>query len=162
RITKELPSVAVVGRGRLGTALSTALRASGVRASEPMGRNGDPGGVGAGLLCAPDARIPRKAAARPARARGGHSSRAAGPGAAAPSLDVLAPHERFSLHPLMTFTAGDSAERFAGAGAAIAGSTARALRFARQLAEALEMQPFELDDSDRAAYHAAASIASNF
>jgi predicted short-subunit dehydrogenase-like oxidoreductase (DUF2520 family) len=51
---------------------------------------------------------------------------------------------------------------FAGAGAAVAGTTPRALETARALAEALGMQPFEIDDEDRAAYHAAASIASNY
>jgi predicted short-subunit dehydrogenase-like oxidoreductase (DUF2520 family) len=51
---------------------------------------------------------------------------------------------------------------FAGAGAAIAGTTDRALETARALAEALGMRPFELEDDDRAAYHAAASMASNY
>ncbi len=150
-----LASVAVVGRGRLGTALSAALRARGGRASEPLGRNGDPRGFDAVLLCVPDAEIARAAAAIQPGPLVGHCS-------GATSLDPLGPHERFSLHPLMTFTAGDGPERFSGAGAAIAGSTPRALSVARQLAEALELQPFELDDRDRATYHAAASIASNF
>jgi predicted short-subunit dehydrogenase-like oxidoreductase (DUF2520 family) len=51
---------------------------------------------------------------------------------------------------------------FAGAGAAIAGSTPRALALAAALARALQMQPVEIADEDRPAYHAAASIASNF
>jgi predicted short-subunit dehydrogenase-like oxidoreductase (DUF2520 family) len=51
---------------------------------------------------------------------------------------------------------------FRGAGAAIAGSTPRALRLARQVAGKLGMQAVEIDDGDRTAYHAAASIASNF
>jgi predicted short-subunit dehydrogenase-like oxidoreductase (DUF2520 family) len=52
--------------------------------------------------------------------------------------------------------------QFAGAGAAIAGSTPRALGVARALADALQMRAVEIADDDRAAYHAAASIASNF
>ncbi len=60
----------------------------------------------------------------------------------------------------MTVTAGGAA--FAGAGCAIAGSTPRAAALARELAEALAMVPFEVADADRAAYHAAASLASNF
>jgi predicted short-subunit dehydrogenase-like oxidoreductase (DUF2520 family) len=44
----------------------------------------------------------------------------------------------------------------------VAGSSARALELARQLAADLGMTPFEVADSQRAAYHAAASIASNF
>ena len=54
------------------------------------------------------------------------------------------------------------APAFAGAGAAVAGATPRALDTARALAGALGMRPFEIDDEDRAAYHAAASIASNY
>jgi predicted short-subunit dehydrogenase-like oxidoreductase (DUF2520 family) len=60
----------------------------------------------------------------------------------------------------MTVTAGGAT--FAGAGAAIAGTTSRALRFAAELAEELDMRPVEVAEEDRAAYHAAASIASNF
>ena len=52
--------------------------------------------------------------------------------------------------------------RFAGAGAAVAGSTPRALAVAHQLADALGMNAVEIADADRAAYHTAASIASNF
>ena len=73
---------------------------------------------------------------------------------------MLEPHEAFSLHPLMTVTAAGA--RFADAGAAIAGSTTRALGAARRLATDLRMRPVEIADGDRAAYHAAASIASNF
>jgi predicted short-subunit dehydrogenase-like oxidoreductase (DUF2520 family) len=50
----------------------------------------------------------------------------------------------------------------AGTGAAVAGATPEALAFATTLAERLGMTPFEIDDEGRAAYHAAASIASNF
>jgi predicted short-subunit dehydrogenase-like oxidoreductase (DUF2520 family) len=75
-------------------------------------------------------------------------------------LDALAPHEAFSLHPLMSVTPVGA--RFAGAGAAVAGSTPRALRLARELATALRMRPVQIAEDDRAAYHAAASIASNF
>jgi predicted short-subunit dehydrogenase-like oxidoreductase (DUF2520 family) len=83
----------------------------------------------------------------------GHCSGATG-------LDALAPHEAFALHPLMTVTA--TGARFEGAGAAIAGTSPPALQFARALAGMLGMRPVEIADSDRAAYHAAASIASNF
>jgi predicted short-subunit dehydrogenase-like oxidoreductase (DUF2520 family) len=78
----------------------------------------------------------------------------------ASTLAPLAPHEAFSLHPLMTVTAAGAT--FAGATAAIAGSTDRALGLARSLAERLGMRSVEVADADRAAYHAAASIAANF
>jgi len=83
----------------------------------------------------------------------GHSSGATG-------LDVLAPHEAFALHPLMTVTTAGAV--FAGAGAAIAGSTSRALALAARLSEAVGMRPVRVDEPDRAIYHAAASVASNF
>ena len=60
----------------------------------------------------------------------------------------------------MTVTA-EGAE-FAGAGAAVAGTSPRAVGLARELAQALGMRPVEIAERDRAAYHAAASIASNF
>ena len=60
----------------------------------------------------------------------------------------------------MTVTSAGA--HFDGAGAAVAGSTEHALSTARSLATALGMRPFTLADRDRPAYHAAASIASNF
>jgi predicted short-subunit dehydrogenase-like oxidoreductase (DUF2520 family) len=51
---------------------------------------------------------------------------------------------------------------FRGCGCAVAGSTQRALELAEQIATDLGMAPFVVEDSQRAAYHAAASIASNF
>ena len=73
---------------------------------------------------------------------------------------MLAPHEAFGLHPLIAITRAGA--QFTGAGAAIAGSTPRALNTARTLVNALHMLVVELAYKDRAAYHAAASIASNF
>jgi predicted short-subunit dehydrogenase-like oxidoreductase (DUF2520 family) len=64
------------------------------------------------------------------------------------------------MHPLMTVTRQGA--DFAGAGAAVAGSTDRALGMARELAVSLGMRPFEIADADRAAYHAGAAMASNF
>jgi predicted short-subunit dehydrogenase-like oxidoreductase (DUF2520 family) len=148
-------ALAIVGRGRLGTALVTSLRQADVHVSEPLPRGADGAGSDAVLLCVPDAEIASAAAFIRPEVLVGHCS-------GATSLEVLAHHEAFSLHPLMTVTAGDGLERFSGAGAAIAGSTPHALEFARTLAGALGMRPFELADHDRAAYHAAASMASNF
>jgi predicted short-subunit dehydrogenase-like oxidoreductase (DUF2520 family) len=147
-------SVAVIGAGRLGTALAAALRDRGVRVDGPLGRGARPTGVDAVLLCVPDAEI---AAAAAAIARGplvGHCSGATG-------LDGLAPHEAFGLHPLMTVPATGRAP-FEGAGCAVAGTTPRAERAARALAGRLGMRAVTVADEDRAAYHAAASIAANF
>jgi predicted short-subunit dehydrogenase-like oxidoreductase (DUF2520 family) len=105
------------------------------------------------LLCVPDGEIADAAAQIAPGRLVGHCS-------GATRLDVLFPHEAFSLHPLMTVTADGA--RFVGAGAAIAGSTPRALALAARLASALRMSAVEVDEADRPAYHAAASIASNF
>jgi predicted short-subunit dehydrogenase-like oxidoreductase (DUF2520 family) len=147
--------LAVVGRGRLGTALSAALRSAGYLVDGPLGRGGDPtaGNPEAVLLCVPDGEIADAAASVRPGPLVGHCS-------GATPLSTLTPHEAFSLHPLMTVTAAGGP--FAGAGAAIAGSTPRALEAARALAASLQMHPFEVADADRTAYHAAASIASNF
>ncbi len=145
--------LAIVGRGRLGTALATALDRAGHEVSGPLGRGADGAAADAVLLCVPDAEIARAAAHIAPGSLVGHCSGATG-------LGELTPHEAFSLHPLMTVTA-DGAD-FAGAGAAIAGSTPRALDCASEIAHALGMRPVEIAEADRAAYHAAASIASNF
>lgn len=147
--------IAIVGRGRLGTALSAALRSAARTVDGPLGRDADPRDSGVVLLCVPDAEI--AAAARSLTPRPG---RLVGHCSGATGLDVLAAHEAFSLHPLMTVP--DGGATFDGAGCAIAGSTPRALEAARDLAGTLRMRAYEIADEDRAAYHAAASIASNF
>jgi predicted short-subunit dehydrogenase-like oxidoreductase (DUF2520 family) len=150
----SVTSCAIVGAGRLGTALATALRASGLAIDGPLGRGADPAGAGAVLLCVPDREIAAAAAAVTPGAPVGHCSGATG-------LDVLAGHEAFGLHPLMTVPR-EGAPPFAGAGAAVAGATPRALAVAHELAARLGMRATTVADEDRAAYHAAASIASNF
>jgi predicted short-subunit dehydrogenase-like oxidoreductase (DUF2520 family) len=141
----------VVGPGRMGSALAAAVRDTGLEATGPLGRGERcPQEADCVLLCVPDAEI-------------GNAARDVMPGplvghvSGATTLEPLAGHEAFSLHPLMTVPA-----EFEGAGAAIAGSTDRALDTARVIAEALGMRPFEIADEDRAAYHAAASMASNY
>ena len=140
----------------MGTALAAALADAGIVVEGPLRRGEVPSrAASAVLLCVPDGRI-EAAAATLAPGRGllvGHTS-------AATTLDALGPHEAFSLHPLMTVT--EQGASFAGATAAIAGATDRALQAAEALALALGMAPLRIDDADRAAYHAAACIASNF
>jgi predicted short-subunit dehydrogenase-like oxidoreductase (DUF2520 family) len=156
RAPRHVRRVAVVGAGRLGTALTGALRDAGVHVEGPLGRDATlPADLDAVLLCVPDGRIATAAAALPRRdgLLVGHCS-------AATTLAPLAAFEAFSLHPLMTVPAGGA--RFAGATAALAGATPRALAAAEELARAVGMRPVHVADEDRAAYHAAASIASNF
>jgi predicted short-subunit dehydrogenase-like oxidoreductase (DUF2520 family) len=145
--------LAVVGDGRLGRALVPALAGAGLDVSGPFGRGAGGDRFEAVLLCVPDGEIAAAAAAVASGRLVGHTSGATG-------LEALGPHEGFSLHPLMTVTA--AAAEFAGAGAAVAGSTPRALALAGWLAALLGMEPVEVAADDRAAYHAAASIASNF
>ena len=71
----------------------------------------------------------------------------------ATTLEVLAPHEALSLHPLMTVPPDGT--DLAGATAAVAGTSDRALALAEQLAGSLGMLPVQVRDEDRAAYHAA-------
>ena len=149
-------SVTVIGAGRLGSALTAALRAAGLDVEGPLGR-GARSNAGVTVLCVPDGEI--AAAAEAAQAPGfvGHTS-------GATPLAVLgdAGERAFGLHPLQTFAGGESAASFSGAGCAVAGASPEALAVARDLATRLGMLAIEIDDSERAAYHAAASVASNF
>jgi predicted short-subunit dehydrogenase-like oxidoreductase (DUF2520 family) len=65
----------------------------------------------------------------------------------------------FSLHPLQTIP--DGRTDLVGAPCAVSGSTPDALAIARELARHLQMRPFEVPEESRAAYHAAAALASN-
>jgi predicted short-subunit dehydrogenase-like oxidoreductase (DUF2520 family) len=152
-------TLGIVGKGRLGTALSASLREAGHDVEGPVGR-GEVPGADVVLLCVPDAEITTAAEAVAGCARlVGHTS-------GATPLAALRPAARagahvFGFHPLQTF-AGAEAPGLRGIGCAIAGSTPDALETARTLAESLGMVPFVLLDHKRAAYHAAASVASNF
>jgi predicted short-subunit dehydrogenase-like oxidoreductase (DUF2520 family) len=146
-------SLTVIGPGRMGTALAAALRAAGADVRGPLARGETVPTSDVVLLCVPDREI---AAAASVVAKGplvGHVS------ASAP-LDLLAPHERFSLHPLLSVV-GVGAP-FAGAHCAIDGSSVRALDVARWIAELLGMRVKVVPREQRALYHAAASVASNF
>jgi predicted short-subunit dehydrogenase-like oxidoreductase (DUF2520 family) len=138
-----LESIAVVGPGRLGTAISAALRDAGVRVEGPLGR-GEVPTAPVVLLTVPDAAIEEAASKVPPGALKGHCSGASALG----SCD-------FSLHPLMTVPATGAS--FDAVPAAVAGHP-----IAAEIAQRLGMRPFDVADEDRAAYHAAACMASNF
>jgi predicted short-subunit dehydrogenase-like oxidoreductase (DUF2520 family) len=152
---RELDLIAIVGAGRLGTALAAALKAAGHAVLGPLGRGADTRGATVVLLCVPDGEIASAAAAVKAGPLVGHCSGATG-------LDVLGPRGGFSLHPLMTVSADAPPTIFAGAGCAVDGTSLHALATAERLADALGMQSTQVADEDRVAYHAAASIAANF
>ncbi len=151
--------VAVVGTGRLGAALALALEAAGLDVAGPLGR-GETSPAAVTLLCVPDGEIAAAAERARADAYGGLIGHTSG----ATPLTVLegAGRAAFALHPLQTFAGGEAPERFRGVGCAVAGTTPEALSTAWRLAELVGMRPFEIADSERAAYHAAASMASNF
>ena len=147
RLAISTTRLTIVGRGRVGTALARAFGDAGIDVEGPLGRGERPTGDVV-LLCVPDSEIANVAAAVEARFVGHVSG--------ATPLDAV----DFGLHPLQAVTGPETI--FEGCGCAIAGSTPEALELARGLALAARMEPFEIDDSARAAYHAAASIASNF
>jgi predicted short-subunit dehydrogenase-like oxidoreductase (DUF2520 family) len=139
----------VIGAGRVGSAVTARLGERGVAVVED-----DPDVV---LLCVPDTAVADVARSLPSgRAWIGHVSGAS-------PLAVLEPHERrFSLHPLQTFDRSGDPSQLDGAWAAISGETSEALGVARELAETLGLQPFEVADEDRTLYHAGAVFASNY
>ncbi len=145
-----LERITIVGAGRLGTALAQAADSAGLTVQGPL-RRGESAvePTDAVLLCVPDQAIADAAAALRVGPPVGHCSGATG-------LAPLEPHTAFSFHPLMTVSSGAQTS-FAGVPCAIAGHP-----IARSLAERLGMRPIEIAEADRAAYHAAASMASNF
>jgi predicted short-subunit dehydrogenase-like oxidoreductase (DUF2520 family) len=140
--------VQVIGAGRVGSAIAARLAERGI-------------GVGSAapelvLLCVPDRAIAEVA-----------SEIAPGPWVAhtsgATPLAALDPHaRRFGLHPLQTFTLRRGPEQLDGAHAAVTAESDAALEVGFWLAATLGLEPFALDDSRRAAYHAGASMASNY
>ena len=110
------------------------------------------------LLAIPERELAGVAAALPAGPIVGHCSASA-------SLDVLSPHERLGLHPLLPLTRASTkaiADTFAGAACAIDGSTERARSVAADIATLLGMRPVVVAQESRALYHAAASVAANY
>lgn len=145
--------IAIVGTGRVGRAVAAHLRAVGIDVRGPFGRGASVGDASIVLLAVPDAAIPAASTAIAPGPFVGHFS-------GATTLEPLAPHEGFGIHPLTTVTGPETP--LAGVPAAIAGSTPRALETAEAIASALGLRPFRIEDADRAAYHAAASVAANF
>lgn len=151
--TPESLRGAIVGAGRLGHALHEAMTAAGFAVEGPLVRRSDGGAADFVLLCVPDSEIAVAAALIAPGKLVGHCSGATG-------LEPLGGHEGFSLHPLMTVTGAGT--HFEGVGCAVDGSSPRARACATAIAERLGMLPRRIEGPDRAAYHAAASLASNF
>jgi predicted short-subunit dehydrogenase-like oxidoreductase (DUF2520 family) len=108
------------------------------------------------LLCVPDRAIPEVAATVPEGPWIGHTS-------GATPLSALDPHKRrFGLHPLQSFTRARGPDQLDGAYAAVTGESAEAREVGSWLARRLGLEPFALDDSDRALYHAGAVVAASY
>jgi predicted short-subunit dehydrogenase-like oxidoreductase (DUF2520 family) len=149
--------VRVVGPGRAGGSVQSALAAAGWFVEDPR-RHGDDVadaalGVDLLVLAVPDRTIATVAAAiTPV------DSTVVAHLAGSLGLDVLAPHRRRAgLHPLVSLPSAEAgAGRLRGASFAVAGDP-----LVREVVAALDGRPFQVADADRATYHAAACIASN-
>jgi len=144
----------VIGPGRAGSALTRGLAAAGWDVREPLRRGHDltsaARGVDLLVLATPDATV-AEVAAVVAPVEGTVVAHLAG----SLGLDALEPHgRRASLHPLRSIPSGDTS--LVGAWFAIAGDPIVA-----QAVIDLGGRPVVVRDSARAAYHAAAVIASN-
>lgn len=138
----------IVGRGRMGTALAHALPGATL-----AGRGATGAGADVVLLAVPDSEIAVAAALITPGPLVGHLS-------GATALGVLGNREAFSLHPLLAVTGPGAG--FAGAYAAIDGTSVDAMAVAEALAESLGLRTFQIPEADRTVYHGAASIAANF
>ncbi len=141
-------SINVIGRGRVGSAVSARLVERGVKLCDD--------GAELVLLCVPDRAIAEVAAGIE---RGPWVAHVSG----ATPLAALEPHvRRVSVHPLQTFTLGRGSEQLDGAWAAVTAENDEARALGRELATTLGLRPFDLADDARVLYHAGAAIASNY
>ena len=142
-----ISSVHVVGVGRVGSAVAARLAELGLL-------TGDAAELV--LLCVPDRAIAEVAASVEPGPWVAHVS-------GATSLTSLDPHvRRFGVHPLQTFTRARGSEQLDGAFGAVTAETEEARSAGFWLARTLGLDPFDLLDAKRDAYHAGAAIASNY
>jgi predicted short-subunit dehydrogenase-like oxidoreductase (DUF2520 family) len=152
-----MTTLRIIGPGRAGGALALALARAGWDVAEPVRRGDDPTRAAAGVdllvVATPDAAIGEVAAAIDSVPTTVVAHLAGSLG-----LDVLAPHpRRAAIHPLVACPTPEvGAERLRGASFAVAGDP-----IASDVVAALGGRAFTVADADRAAYHAAACIASN-
>ena len=140
--------IQVIGSGRVGSTVAARLRERALELGDDS-----PELV---LLCVPDRAIAEVASEVPVGTWIGHTS-------GATPLGALEPHERrFGLHPLQTFTRARGPEQLDGAYAAVSCESEEAREVGFWLARELGLEPFSLEDSQRALYHAGAVVASNF
>ncbi len=151
------PRLRVVGPGRAGGAFALALGRAGWEVAEPVGRGDDPSGaardVDLVLIATPDAAVAATAGAVdpvPSTVVA-HCSGSLG-------LDVVTHPRAAAVHPLVALPSADlgAARLAAGAWFAVAGDP-----LVQRVVADLGGRWFTVADRDRAAYHAAAVVASN-
>ncbi len=176
--------VAIVGAGRLGTALGRALQQAGLELIAASSRSAAGQSRAAAaldvpvfshpaevlgqapelvLVCTPDDAVPatiRELA--DAIATGGAQRPTLLHTSGSVSLEAMEPAARLgcevlALHPLMTVADGAPAGVLTGAAAAVTAATMPARTLGHALAHAAGMIPFDLPDERRALYHAAAA-----
>jgi predicted short-subunit dehydrogenase-like oxidoreductase (DUF2520 family) len=177
--------VAIVGAGRVGTALGVLLVRAGHRVVAASGREATPARVRAHLpgvpvvgaaeaarrgelvlVAVPDDALPH-VVADVASAGGFRPGGWAAHVSGAIGLDVLAPAAAagahvLAVHPLQTFADVEGAiERLPGCAVAVTADDAEAAALGERLAVDVGASPFRLDDAMRPLYHAAAVFASN-
>jgi predicted short-subunit dehydrogenase-like oxidoreductase (DUF2520 family) len=137
--------IQIVGLGRVGSAVAARL---GDRVTDD-----DPELV---LLCVPDRAIAEVAESIEPGPWIAHTS-------GATPLSALDPHvKRFGLHPLQSFVLSRGPEQLNGAYAAVSAEGGEAREVGFWLARELGLEPFQLDDSERALYHAGAVVAASY
>lgn len=146
-------NITLIGAGRAGTSLATALARAGHRTR--LVHHDDVGeldGTELVLLCVPDDEIAAVAGALPM------GDYVVAHVAGSRGLDVLATHRRVgSMHPLMTLPSGDvGADRLFAATYCVAGD---AVMF--DVASSLSGRVITLRDDQRTTYHATATVAAN-
>jgi len=153
-----MQTIRIIGPGRAGSALATALNTAGWKFVGFLGREDDPSGAARGVdvlvIATPDDVVAEVAASvEPVPTTTVvHLSGSLG-------LDALAPHPlRAAVHPLVPLPNGDVGAARLRSGVTFAVTGARA---GRQIVESLEGRVVDVADEDRAAYHAAACIAAN-
>ncbi len=154
----QMYTIRIIGPGRAGTSLGTALAARGWSLAGYLGRDDDVSGAARGVdvlvVATPDDTVAEVAAlVEPVPSTTVvHLSGSLG-------LDALAPHpRRGGLHPLVPLPNVEvgAARLVSGVTFAVAGAPE-----AGDMARSLGGRVVEVADADRAAYHAAACIAAN-
>lgn len=149
--------VVVIGDGRAGGSLAGALRTAGWQVTGPLGRHDDHRSAvvqaDVVVVATPDAAVAPVAASLV-----GTTEAVVVHLAGSLGLDVLRGHARCgSLHPLVSLPSPEVGQRrLVGAWFAVAGDPVTI-----EMVESLSGRHVVVDDADRAAYHAAACIASN-